>query len=102
MSSMTIFATFALAIPKNESGPVMSVITPTLMDRPVEAVVIEFSPFHASRLFTESAHYTSCGPQSTHETVHRSDWLRYGLESRGAFRNRSCFSGIPRTERHYV
>ena len=32
MSSITIFATFALAMPMNESGPVLSVMTPTLMD----------------------------------------------------------------------
>jgi hypothetical protein len=38
MSLMTILATFALAMPKNESAPVWSVITPTLMDRPTEVV----------------------------------------------------------------
>jgi hypothetical protein len=38
MSLMTILATFALARPKNESAPVWSVITPTLMDRPTEVV----------------------------------------------------------------
>ena len=32
MSPMTILATFALAIPQNESGPVWSVITPPLME----------------------------------------------------------------------
>ena len=32
MSSMTILATFALAMPMNESGPVWSVTTPTLID----------------------------------------------------------------------
>jgi len=32
MSSTTIFATLALAIPMNESGPVWSAMTPTLMD----------------------------------------------------------------------
>jgi hypothetical protein len=38
MSLITILATFALAIPKNESGPVWSVMTPTLMDRLSEVV----------------------------------------------------------------
>src|ERR1700730_17473534 len=46
MSLITILATFALAIPRNESGPVWSVITPTLMDRPTEVVdsFMAFSP----------------------------------------------------------
>ena len=46
MSPMTILATFALATPTNESGPVWSVMTPTLMDRPTEVVdsAIAFSP----------------------------------------------------------
>src|SRR5574341_1094732 len=38
ISLITILATFALAIPKNESGPVMSVTTPTLMDRRADVV----------------------------------------------------------------
>src|SRR5262245_15676517 len=37
MSLMTILATLALAIPTNESGPVWSAITPTLMDDSVMA-----------------------------------------------------------------
>jgi hypothetical protein len=37
MSSITILATFALAMPMKERGPVWSVITPNLMGRPDEA-----------------------------------------------------------------
>src|SRR5215470_7917996 len=36
MSLMTIFATLALAMPTNESGPVWSAITPTLMDESLD------------------------------------------------------------------
>src|SRR5213592_3572554 len=45
MSLITILATFALAIPMNESAPVWSVITPTLMDDSF----IAFSPFKTGR-----------------------------------------------------
>ncbi len=46
MSSITIRATFALAMPMNESAPVWSVITPTLMGSmipPIESA----PPIHA-------------------------------------------------------
>src|SRR3954452_16392385 len=42
MSSITIFATFALAIPMNESGPVWSVTMPTRAER-LSALVIAVS-----------------------------------------------------------
>src|SRR6266571_3224434 len=44
MSSITILATFALAIPMNERAPVWSVITPTLIRRAEADSSIAFSP----------------------------------------------------------
>ena len=46
MSPMTILATLALASPTNESGPVWSAMTPTLMGRALEvaesAMILSF------------------------------------------------------------
>ena len=54
MSSMTILATLALAMPTNESGPVWSAITPTLMDDSVMAFSSQVprpnGPVHAWRM----------------------------------------------------
>src|ERR1700730_12296436 len=43
ISSITIFAMFALATPRSESGPVISVITPTLMDAVLDEFIGNFS-----------------------------------------------------------
>src|SRR4051794_1872903 len=40
MSSITILATFALAMPMNESGPVWSVMTPTRAERLIAVVIV--------------------------------------------------------------
>ena len=43
ISSITIFAMFPLATPRSESGPVISVITPTLMDAVLDEFIGNFS-----------------------------------------------------------
>ena len=54
MSLMTIFATLALAMPMNESGPVWSAMTPTLMDASFMAFSSDVprpnGPVHARRM----------------------------------------------------
>src|SRR5438132_7702890 len=62
MSSITIFATFALAIPMNERAPVWSVITPTLIRRAEADSSIAFSPLQTGLLGSWAAAPDAGGP----------------------------------------